>query len=438
LNCTHLLIPWRQSLVWILAGGFALAVGGCNAGRDDAGATPTATRVAPSPSPTPIPDTPTATISPLQGTIDLWLDWGPREMEALEGLIETFQSENPGVDFRLTYFRSDELLSRFEEAVPEGAGPSLLFGPDIWGPPLWEASLIQDLTGLLAPGVRAGIHPLALEQVTFEGAMLGAPLELQGVVLYANRSLMPEPAEAVSDLIPTDGLLAQIQGTQGALDFGMLYSVSHLATCGGEILLPGGEPGFAGRPGTCWLALMAQLARAGPVTFNSESDRELFEAGRAAWMFEGTWALDELALAVGPENLAIDPWPIYEVTRTRLAGYVRTENVYMAAGISPEDREASWEFLRYLLSSEVQQILARPHGAAHLPTAVGIYLPDPRMSQAMAAVLQGVPYPISPEALQAGEPLERAIFAVLRQGTAPDFAIRRAVSEVRRDLAESP
>jgi hypothetical protein len=56
----------------------------------------------------------------------------------------------------------------------------------------------------------------------------------------------------------------------------------------------------------------------------------------------------------------------------------------------------------------------------------------------MAAVLQGVPYPISPEAVRAGQPLERAIFAVLRQGTTPDFAIRRALSEVRRDLAETP
>jgi ABC-type glycerol-3-phosphate transport system substrate-binding protein len=438
LSRTYFPIPWGESPAWILAGGLLFALAGCSAGQAGPSATPTSTRVAPSPSPTAIPVTPTATVSPLEGTINLWLDWSPREIEALGGLIETFQSENPGVDFRLTYFRSDELLSRFEEAVPEGAGPSLLFGPDIWGPPLWEAGLIQDLTGLLAPGVRAGIHPLALEQVTYEGAMLGAPLELQGVVLYANRSLMPEPAETVSDLIPADGLLAQIQGTQGALDFGMLYSVSHLTTCGGEILLPGGEPGFAGRPGTCWLALMAQLARAGPVTFNSDSDRELFEARRAAWLFEGTWALDELALAVGPENLAIDPWPVYEVTRDHLAGYVRTENVYMAAGISPEDREASWEFLRYLISSEVQQILARPHGAAHLPTAVGIYLPDPRMSQAMAAILQGVPFPISPDALQAGQPLERAIFAVLRQGTAPDFAIRRALSEVRRDLAETP
>jgi ABC-type glycerol-3-phosphate transport system substrate-binding protein len=418
-----------------LAGGLLVALAGCTGGAEP---TATITRIPPSPEPTPIPITPTATVSPLRGTVDLWLDWGPREIEALEGLIEAFQEEHPGVDFRLTYYEEAELLPRFEQAVPEGAGPTLLFGPDIWGPALWDAGLIQDLTGLLAPGVRAGIHPLALEQVTFEGAMLGAPLELQGVVLYVNRTRMPEPAETISDLIPADGLLAQLEGTQGALDFGALFSVSHLATCSGEVLLPDGEPGFAGRPGTCWLALMAQLARAGPVTFNSDTDRELFESGRAAWMFEGTWALDDLALAIGPENLAIDPWPVYEVTRKPLTGYVRTENVYMAAGLSAEDREASWEFLRYLLSSEVQQILARPHGAAHLPTAVGIYLPDPRMSQAMAAVLQGVPYPISPEAAAAAEPLERAIFAVLRQGTTPDFAIRRALAEVRRDLAETP
>jgi hypothetical protein len=94
--------------------------------------------------------------------------------------------------------------------------------------------------------------------------------------------------------------------------------------------------------------------------------------------------------------------------------------------------------MRYLLSSDAQGILAEPHGAAHLPTALGIWLSDPRMAQAMAAVLQGVPYPISPDAALAAQPLERAIFAVLRQGTVPDFAIRRALLEVRRLLAEAP
>jgi maltose-binding protein MalE len=370
--------------------------------------------------------------------VTLWLDWSAKEIEALRGLIDTFQSDHPNVTFRLSYFGEGDLLNRFESAVAEGTGPSLLIGPDVWGPVFWQAGLIQDVTGLLAPGVRAGIHPLALEQVTYQDVMLGAPLELEGVVLYVNRSRMPDPAETVDDLIPPDGRLAQSQGTQGALDYGMLYSASNLVTCHGQVLLPSGEPGFGGQPGVCWIGLMAHLARAGPVVFNSEDDRALFEAGRAAWMIEGTWALEDLALAIGPENLAIDPWPVYPLTGERMAGFVRTENIYLAAGLSPQDREASWEFMRYLLSSDAQGILAEPHGAAHLPTALGIWLSDPRMAQAMAAVLQGVPYPISPDAALAAQPLERAIFAVLRQGTVPDFAIRRALLEVRRLLAEAP
>jgi maltose-binding protein MalE len=347
-----------------------------------------------------------------------------------------FEVEHPEVSFRLTYFETDELLSRFEQAVPEGAGPSLLFGPDVWGPILLESGMIQDITGLLAPGVIAGIHPLALEQVTYEGMMLGAPLELQGVVLYVNRGLMPDPAETVDDLIPPDGLAARIQGTQGALDYGMLYSASNLETCGGEILLPGGEPGFGGQAGVCWIGLMAHLARAGPVTFNSDDDLALFEAGRAAWMLEGTWALERVGLAIGPENLAIDPWPMYDVTGMPMTGFVRTENIYLAAGLSPQDRGllGVHALPAHIRSAGFSPRPQRPH----LPAAVGIYLSDPRMSQAMAAVLQGVPFPITPDAALAAQPLERAIFAVLRQGTTPDFSIRRALADVRRLLAEAP
>jgi ABC-type glycerol-3-phosphate transport system substrate-binding protein len=413
-----------------LAGGviLGLLLAGCRAAP---AATPTPTAV-PSPSPTlshPVPSpyttgepTPATTLT---GHVSLWLDWGPAEMAALRILMEGFILANPGVEFDLTYYATAELQATFEAAAADGRGPTILLGPDVWGPLLWRANLIQEVSGLLAPGMREAIQPLALGQAVYGNAVLGVPLEMQGVVLYANRQLMPAPAGTVEDLLRS----------RGAPDLGFDFSGSQLATCGGAWIGEDGAPTFDGPAGVCWLELMTTVAQADPVTYNTDDDLALFEAGQAAWLLDGTWNRERLEDALGVESLAIDSWPIDDRTHTPLSGFVWTENAYLAAGLDPSDLAASWEFVRFLLSQEVQTTLSEVDGAAHLPAAAGIWLTDPLMEQAAAVVSLGTPFPIQPEIERYRGPVERSIFAILRQGAEPEIAIQRAAAEIRAALA---
>jgi maltose-binding protein MalE len=374
---------------------------------------PQTTLVSPSPSP------------PLRGGVRLWLDWGPAEMTALRPLVEAFVLANPGVQFDLTYYAGAELQAAFEAATASGQGPTILLGPDLWGPVLWHEGLIQDVSDLLAPGMREAILPLALSQVVYNDAILGVPLEMQGVVLYANRQRMTEPAGTVEELIRS----------RGAPDLGFDVSGSQLGSCEGTWSGDDGEPAFDGPTGLCWLNLMITLARGGPVTYNTDDDLELFEAGEVAWILDGTWNRERLADALGQGALAIDPWPINDSTGRPLAGYVWTENAYLAAGLTPADLSASWEFIRFLLTQETQTTLSDVDGAAHLPTVAGIWLTDPLMEHAATVLAQGTPFPLQADTERYRMPVERAIFAVLRQGSEPEVAIRRAATEIRSALA---
>jgi len=377
---------------------------------------------APSPRPTLIPSSPSASLG---GAVRLWLDWGPAEMAALRILMEGFIQANPGVEFDLTYYATAELQAAFEAAAADDRGPTILLGPDVWGPILWRANLIQEVSGLLAPGMREAIQPLALGQAVYGNAVLGVPLEMQGVVLYANRQLMPAPAGTVEDLLRS----------RGAPDLGFDFSGSQLATCGGAWIGEDGAPMFDGLAGVCWLELMTTVAQADPVTYNTDDDLALFEAGQAAWLLDGTWNRERLEDAIGEESLAIDSWPIDDRTHTPLSGFVWTENAYLAADLDPSDLAASWEFVRFLLSQEVQTTLSEVDGAAHLPAAAGIWLTDPLMEQAAAIVSLGTPFPIRPEIELYRGPLERSIFAILRQGAEAEIAIQRAAAEIRAALA---
>lgn len=373
--------------------------------------------------------TPTATVSPLSGRVSVWLDWDPREMSSLVRVVEAFRLLHPRVEFSLTYIPAVEIEASVANPAAGTAPPTLLIGPDAWGPGLWLSGRIQDVGDLFAPGMRQSLLPVAISQVVYREAVLGVPLELHGVVLFVNRQRMPTPAPDLSALI---NAAAQSRTT---LDYGFTFTGAFLRTCGTGLLDDKGDPAFGGEGGLCWLDLLRTLALAGPVVYNTDEDLEQFAAGEAAWLIDGTWQRQRLIDALGEDNLAIDPWPVYALRDEPLAGYVWTENAYLVEGLSSEDREANWEFVRFLVSAQAQQALADPEGAAHLPVTAGVLSEDPLMNQAMAVLEGGAPYPILPETALYGQPMERSIYAVLRQGADLHLAQLRALNRIRQDLA---
>lgn len=403
---------------------------GCGLIAPEATATPT---VPPTPTHTYVlpPTTPTPTLSPLSGRVVIWLDWGPEEMASLVRLVSAFHEQHPRVEFSLAYFPSEELPAAFDRPAPGIASPTMVFGPDTWGPKLWRAGRIQDVSDLLAPGLRQSLLPVALQQVLYGGAVVGIPIQLEGVVLYVNREWMPGPAPDMWALID---VATQSRTT---LDYGFAFTGAFLRTCGAQLLDERGDPAFAGVGGTCWLELLRTLAMAGRVVYNSDDDLRRFAEGQAAWLIDGTWQRQFLRDSIGEQSLAINPWPVYTVTGEPLAGYIWTENAYLLEGLNPADREANWEFIRFLISLPVQQMLADPDGAAHLPVTAGVLSPDPLMSQAMAVLEKGVPYPILPEVDFYPVPMERSGYAVLRQGADLGLAQLRALSQIRQALAEA-
>ncbi len=373
--------------------------------------------------------TPTATVSPLSGRVSVWLDWGPEEMSSLVGLVEAFRVLHPRVQVSLTYFPADELEAAVANPTEGFAPPTLLIGPDAWGPGLWLSGRIQDVADLFAPGLRQSLLPVAVSQVVYGEAVLGVPLELQGVVLFVNRQRMPMSAPDLSALIDAAAR------SRTTLDYGFAFTGGFLHTCGTELLDEKGNPAFGGEGGVCWLDLLRTLALAGPVAYNSDEDFDRFAEGEAAWLIDGTWQRHRLLDSLSEAALAIDPWPVYAFTGRPLAGFVWTENAYLVEGLGPEDREANWEFVRFLVSLQAQQALADPQGAAHLPVTAGVLTSDPLMSQAMVALESGVPHPIRPEVALYGLPMERSIYAVLRQGADLNLAQLRALNRIRQSLA---
>ncbi|HEY69121.1 MAG TPA: extracellular solute-binding protein [Anaerolineae bacterium] len=373
--------------------------------------------------------TPIATLDSA-GELRLWLSWDTHDLQALDRVIQLFMGEYPNVTLRITYVHEDELYSALRD-VPPGEGPTVLLGPSQLGPRLWEAGRIQDIGDLISTDLHTNILPVAWTQAVYDGQTVGMPLALEGVLLYRNRDLVLTPAADVNELVSTSISLAnQGLGIGSALDFGFNYSVSQLQACGGSIYTADDFMGFGGSTGRCWLQLVKRLSEAGRVTLNTDDDLTLFAAGESAWLIDVAENAPALIGAIGEDNLAIDNWPIYEVTQESMGGFVWTENAYIPTGITPTETATAWSFISFMLTPQVQLILAEPSGAWHIPVLDDLELESGLQIQVAESLLQGIPLPMKSTLGQCIVGLENAVRLVAQQGADPILGLYVVVADL--------
>ncbi len=381
--------------------------------------------------------TPTAATelkSSFQGRVTLWLDWSPTELKSLREVITSFQDKFPEITFAIGYYPTDELRLAVDDATTSGTMPSLLFAPSNWGPELWQAGLVVDLSDLVKPDFQAMIDPVAFTQVVYGGEIIGLPVERQGIVLYRNRELVSQSPMTIEELLARSQIIQNKDIVGAGLDFGAMYSVSQLTVCGGTLFGASGNLAIGNDVGHCWLRLFRSLKDAGEVVFNADDDLALFEANSSAWLIESSLQAPQIAQAVGVDNLAVDPWPVYGETGERLGGFVWTENIYLLEGSSPANQEASWAFVLFLLTPEAQLILSAPDQAGHLPALSGLELDNRLQSQLIASLSAGVSRPLRTDLDLYLEPLEGAIRAVVVQGASPELALDIALKKIEQAL----
>lgn len=374
-------------------------------------------------------------VSALSGGVEVWLSWDATELQGLGSIIESFKQEYPGVTVSIAYYASDRVRESLRQAVEAGGGPTLLLGPSMWGPDLLRAGLIHEVGDRVTPEIHARIRPLAWGQAVYQGAILGLPLEMQGVVLYRNTWLVPEPASTLDELLATAQALRQSgQGVGASFDFGFLFSGSQLATCGGGILDEAGELAFRREIGLCWLNLLYTLGAAGPTTINTNEDLTSFELASSAWLIDTTDQALKLSRALGENGLNIDPWPRHEAGGASLIGYVWTENIYLVASAREGDLEAAWAFATYLTTPGAQLMLSDPSGAGHLPVVQAAGVESPIQAQAIDTISRGLPFPLMNDIEAVIDFLERSVDLVIKQGGDPVGALYQAVRGVSRVL----
>jgi ABC-type glycerol-3-phosphate transport system substrate-binding protein len=372
---------------------------------------------------------PSATSALPRGTITLWYSWDESQVPALVAIIAAFRKQYPDVQFDVLYVPAEVLRDRMETSTRDGSGPTLLIGPAEWGPSLFDAGAIADLSSLAGNAFLNTINAAALGTGRYKNALISLPYSMQGVVLYRNLNIIPQGANTFQDLVN----LAQIsrQGDiQGAIfDRGFLYSGADLLGLGGQLMDENGDPAFDNEKGLAWISLLGALGQAGPASFNDDQDLDFFRQGKAGMIIDGTWNRVSISDTLGLENVAVDPWPAYG--DGHLSGFVQANSLFLSGKAEGDARLASWEFIKYFLAPGAQEILA---SSGQIPTVKNVPVDDPIISQAMKAMEGGSTYPVRPEMSAYTAPLDGAIKAIFSDGVAPPDALKSAADAVRSEL----
>lgn len=374
----------------------------------------------------------------LSGTITLWHALTEGEIGGMNAAIEAFQSENPGVSFDVLFVPFDDLRGKFETATATGSGPSVMVGAADWGPALYAADLVADVSPFAELAFLQSINQAALGSVRYRDALVGVPFGLKGVVLYRNASIIPDAPATYADLEA-----AALEATQGDivgadLERGFFFSAGHLMGAGGQLLGENGDPLFNDENGAEWLSFVDSFDVAGPTEYYTDNDVNLFKAGNAGFIIDGTWNLNDLAASIGEENLSIDPWP------TPMSGFVQNDNLYLGANAEGDDLNASWAFIEFLLRPDIQALIAEEN-TGFIPAALGVEVPDRLRQEAVTAFEGGVAFPVIPEMGAYWGPMDNALQSVFNEGTETGFAlglaenaINAAVAEIRGETAPEP
>lgn len=379
------------------------------------------------------PAAPEPTEEPEMGlacTVSLWHSLKENEIASLNEVAAAFGEMHPDVEFDFLFTPHEDIRSKFETAAASGGGPSILYGSADWGPSMYDALLITDVSEFASDEFLATINPAALGSVEYSDALVGLPINVKGVLMFRNASIVPDAPASFDDLVAaaqaaTDG---DIFGAH--LEYGLFFAAGHLHGLGGALLDAEGNPTFNDEKGVEWVEMIKRFEEAGPVENNNDNDVNLFLEGKSGIIIDGLWNAARLSEGIGAENLVIDPWP------AGMSGYVQTDNLYLNANLTGDDLECSWAFMQFMLSPEAQTSFSEPSMAGNIPAILGLEVTDPIQQQALAAFAGGAAFPVIPEMGAYWDPVNNALLSAVEQGTDPAEALQAAYESVEAKVAE--
>ena len=246
------------------------------------------------------------------------------ERAAIEIQVDRFQEQYPGIELQREAMLTDEQRRVIRPRLQSKEPPDVFSydtGPGFGGV-LAESGLLHSLEDAYKQN-GWDIYDWAKQRATYDGRIYGVPDQVQEIIVYYNKDLVPEEPETLQDLIE---IADELKG-QGKIPFafgdseqwpaGHLFSIGVSNVLGreglDEILYADGQWDTPEVERAIDLFFRDFVERGyypegvNAITYNAANT--LFYSGKAAMLPTGTWLVPEIVQAVEDFSVGFFPFP---------------------------------------------------------------------------------------------------------------------------------
>ena len=307
-------------------------------------------------------------------TLNYWGLWEEEVM--LRPAIEAYQKENPHIEIK--YIRQDPIdyRERLQAAIDRDEGPDIFRFHNNWLPMLVShaASIPKDI--MSDDNFKKTFYPVVSRDLLVGGNFYGIPLEIDGLMLYYNEDILQGAAVSVPQTwVDVQNAVQKLTVKEGnrivtsAIALGTAENIEHASDILAVMMLQNGtmlnESLFkCSDPSKtdCAVQTLTFYRRFAAIPNNTwddslENSILAFAGGKVAMIFAPSWQAYVIS-QINP-NLNFKTAKLPQLPcNVEPCPYVNWAT-YWVEGVSAKSKyqTESWQFLKYLVSSEVQQKL---------------------------------------------------------------------------------
>jgi arabinogalactan oligomer/maltooligosaccharide transport system substrate-binding protein len=334
----------------------------------------------------------------------------------------------------------DAFSDKITATVTRGKGPDVfIFAQDKMGGWIEAGNTIEPIDFYVDAGVKSKYLPTTIDAMTYHGSLWGLPLNYKCITLIYNKKLVSTPPKTTAEMIK----LSQSLTNKAAGRFGLAwaygdfwYVASMLNGYGGAVFGPGGKPTMNAPENVKALDLLVAWGKSGfmPAEPSSALITSLFNEGKAAMVFSGSWFLGEVSKEI---DYGMAPLPLLsEAGNKPMRPWMSVEGVYVAA--PSKQKEAAFDFVKYVTDVEAARVMALE--GLQNPAVKAVY-DDPKVGTdvVLAAFRKQVevalPMPNLPEMTMVWSPATTALNKINRGSATPKEAMDVAQAAVEKSVA---
>lgn len=394
-----------------------------------------------------------AVASAQQRTVTFWHYWDGNNNRTIQNLAQQYEFQT-GTRVRLEMFPYETLLQKLQAAMAGGQGPDVAIADLAWMAKFTRSGALQPLDELIA---RDGVDVLDFYPSLLEydrdpyGQLVALPVSTNNLGLFYNKDMFaaagldPErPPRTWSELREMAKWLTTPDGMQMGFEVytqtgeGLTWNLQpYIWQKGAEYLTDGNSrAGFNNEQGIAAVRFLTDLLQTDRVA--TPGKWGLFGKGQAAMVVDGSWMVGIFKEQV-PFNFgtAWIPYADDGQPATNMGG----EHIYVLQGAG--DRDAAWDFVRWLTSTEVQVVWdiqttfmpVRSSVALDESFRLFLALSEPRLIPFVEQQQYARPRPPVPQYPETSTAFSKAIEQAYFGVTSPEQAVADAAAAVDEILS---